>query len=103
MIRVSVSLPEVFREEGRIPGAGGGPRGGKSSEEPANRLRVAAAGEPSCSLAAHHRRHHHDVLPALRPQCGKMQLSYTLAGFTVHGSGDPVLSFISSSDTDCNC
>lgn len=78
MIRVSVSLPAVFREEGRIPGAGGGPCGGKSSEQPANRLRVAAAEEPGCSLAAHHRHHHHDVLPALRPQRGKTRLSFSL-------------------------
>lgn len=69
-----VSLPEVFGEDGCVPGAGRGPRGDSSSGQPTHRLCVTAAEEPSCSLAAHHHYHHHGLLSALWPQRCKLQI-----------------------------
>lgn len=69
---VCVSFSEVFGEEGCVPGAGGGPRGGLRSGQPARRLSVTDAEDSSCSLAAHHHHHHNGLLSTLWPQCCKM-------------------------------
>lgn len=76
LIFLCISLTEVFGEERRLPGAGGGPRGGSSSGKPSHRLCGPAAEDPSCSLAAHHHHHHHGLLSALWPQCCKSQLLF---------------------------